>query len=98
MPLNSGNYSIRPIPLCVIENFPRSERHWKLRIPSEQTIPECNYTWFIEGPSDNYLVDTGMESERFAARKYKILHLQTLDEGLKKTVAYFDEILSSPLG
>jgi len=79
-----GNYSIHPIPLCVIENFPRTERHWKLRVSSEETIPECNYTWYIEGPSKNYLVDTGMESERFAARKYKIRHIQTLDEGLQK--------------
>jgi N-acyl homoserine lactone hydrolase len=33
---------------------------------------------------ENYLVDTGMESERFAARKYKTVHIQTLDEGLNK--------------
>ena len=84
MASNLGNYSIHPIPLCVVENFPRTERHWKLRVPSDETIPECNYTWYIEGPKENYLVDTGMESERFAARKYKIRHIQTLDEGLHK--------------
>lgn len=79
-----GYYAVHPIPLCVIENFPRSERHWKLRISSEETIPECNYAWYLEGPRENYLVDTGMESERFSARSYKVKHIQTLDEGLKK--------------
>ena len=80
---NFGSYSIRPIPLCVIENFPRAERHWKLRISSEETLPECNYTWYLEGPNENYLIDTGMESVRLAG-KYKVTHIQTLDEGLKK--------------
>ena len=81
---NIGNYAIHPIPLCIVENFPRTERHWKLGISSQETIPECNYTWYIEGPSKNYLVDTGIESERFATGKYKIRHVQTLDEGLNK--------------
>lgn len=84
MAQNIGNYSIHPIPLCIIENFPRTERHWKMGISSEETLPECNYTWYIEGPEKNYLVDTGMESERFSGGKYNITHIQTLDEGLSK--------------
>lgn len=89
---NLGNYAIHPIPLCVIENFPRTERHWKLRIPSEETIAECNYTWYIEGPHENYLVDAGMESERFSTGKYRIRHIQTLDEGLGKLGLTVDDI------
>jgi hypothetical protein len=29
---NLGSYSIHPIPLCALENFPRSQRHWMLRV------------------------------------------------------------------
>jgi glyoxylase-like metal-dependent hydrolase (beta-lactamase superfamily II) len=81
---NIGKYSIHPIPLCAVENFPRAQRHWLLRVPLEETIWDCNYTWYVEGPGEKYLIDTGMGAERFAARKYKVVHIQTLDEGLNK--------------
>jgi glyoxylase-like metal-dependent hydrolase (beta-lactamase superfamily II) len=85
MSANSGNYAIYPIPLCVVENFPRAHLHWSLPVNSEERIPDCHYVWYIEGPRERYLVDAGITADRFSsARGLKSTHIQTVDEALNK--------------
>ena len=80
----SGDYSIHPLPLCTIENFPRAHLHWMLPMSSEERIRDCHYVWYLEGPRERYLIDAGISAERFAARHMKSVHIQTLDEALNK--------------
>lgn len=84
MPTRSDDYIIHPIPLNTNEDYPRANLHWLLPIPSDQKIRVCHYAWYIEGPSDNYLVDTGLTTDRLIARNFKSIHIQTIDEGLEK--------------
>lgn len=92
MASETGNYVVHPIPLCTNETFPRASMHWLLPVPSDQKITVCHYAWYIEGPGHNYLVDAGVTAERFIARNFKSLHIQTVEEGLHKLDLAVDDI------
>ncbi len=80
----SNHYSIYPLPLCTNESFPRAHLHWMLPMSSEERVRDCHYVWYIEGPSAKYLVDAGIQAERFIAKNVKSVHIQTVDEALNK--------------
>jgi len=82
MSLKTNHYKIRQIPLCTGEDFPRANLHWLLPVSSDEKMRDCQYVWYLEGPSENYFVDAGVTPERFISRNFKSVHIQTLDEGL----------------
>jgi glyoxylase-like metal-dependent hydrolase (beta-lactamase superfamily II) len=55
-----------------------------LPMSSEERVRDCHYVWYIKGPRENYLVDAGIQAERFIAKGLQSVHIQTLDEGLNK--------------
>jgi glyoxylase-like metal-dependent hydrolase (beta-lactamase superfamily II) len=82
--IKTSNYVIHPIPLCVVEDFPRASLHWLLPVPLEEKVRDGHFVWYLEGPRENYLVNAGATAERFTSRNFKATHIQTLDEGLQK--------------
>jgi len=84
MSTKSGNIVIHPIPLCVVEDFPRASLHWLLPVPLEDKVRDFHYVWYLEGPRENYLVDAGVTADRFTSRNFRATHIQTVDEGLKR--------------
>jgi N-acyl homoserine lactone hydrolase len=84
MSSKKGNIVIHPIPLCVVEDFPRASLHWLLPVPLEDKVRDFHFVWYLEGPRENYLVDAGVTAERFSSRHFKTTHIQTVDEGLQK--------------
>jgi len=79
--VNDG-YKIHALPLCTVDDFPRSHLHWMLPVPFDVRVRDCHYVWYIEGLGDKYLIDAGISAERFVAKKRKSTHIQTLDEAL----------------
>jgi N-acyl homoserine lactone hydrolase len=84
MSFQAGSYVIHPIPLCVVEDFPRANLHWLLPVPLEEKVRDGHFVWLLEGSRENYLVDAGATAERFTSRNFKTTHIQTVDEGLEK--------------
>ena len=84
MSKKKGNYVIHPIPLSIVENFPRASLHWLLPVSLDDKVPDYHYVWYLEGPRENYLVDAGVTTERFISRNFRTTHIQTLEEGLQK--------------
>jgi N-acyl homoserine lactone hydrolase len=82
--MESGHYVIHPIPLCTVEDFPRANLHWLLPVSSEEKVRDCHFVWYLEGPGANYLVDAGVTADRFTARGFRSMHIQTVEEGLRK--------------
>lgn len=77
-----SNYAIHPLPLCTNESYPRAHLHWMLPVSSEERVRDCHYVWYIEGPGSRYLVDAGIQADRFLAKGVNSKHVQTLDEAL----------------
>ena len=92
MPIKSDKYRIHPIPISTNETFPRANLHWLLPVPSDQKIRVGHYAWYIEGPGDNYLVDTGVPAEMLIARHFKSTDIQTVEAGLEKLGLAIDDI------
>ena len=84
MSKKKGDYVIHPIPLNIVENFPRASLHWLLPVSLDDKVPDYHYVWYLEGPREHYLVDTGAATERFVSRNFRTTHIQTLEEGLRK--------------
>jgi N-acyl homoserine lactone hydrolase len=84
MPVKAEHCVIHQIPLCTVEDFLRANLHWLLPVSREDKLREGHYVWLLEGPRENYLVDAGVNAERFASRHFKSQDIQTLEEGLKK--------------
>ena len=59
MAMKTGTYVIHPIPLCIVEDFPRASLHWLLPVPLEEKVRDGHFVWFLEGPRENYLVNAG---------------------------------------
>ena len=79
-----GGYSIYPLPLCTVENYPRANLHWMLPMSRDERVRDCHYVWYIEGPRERYLIDAGIAAERFIAKGLQSVNIQTLDEALNK--------------
>jgi len=76
-------YSVRPIALAVGSSYLDDKMY---RMGKGAHVPAAIYTWFIEGPERNILVDSGFSTEIMVkaglATNYR--HLQTVEEGLAK--------------
>jgi len=83
------DYVIHPIPLMKHE-MPTA------RMVSHTSYGEIfnnvNYIWYIEGISQNVIIDTGMDTEVNIAYGYKSETIQTVEEGLDKVGLGTDDI------
>jgi len=80
---------IYPIPLVQLKHD-KSMMTYRLNIG--QPLYCANYAWYIEGPKEKILVDTGGASELFAERGQLDKVIQTLDTGLSKLGVSFNDI------
>lgn len=76
-------YSIRPIPICISGT---DLSRYTYRMGFGIGCINCNYTWYIEGPSRNILVDTGLSAELFSKYGWRVpkYNIQSLEQGLAK--------------
>ena len=73
-------YTIHPIPLFMIEDYPKSRMTWLMNF--DETITMAWYAWYISGGDRHILVDTGSRTEDFVARGEKVVPVQSIQEGL----------------
>ena len=76
------NYVIHPIPLTKTEGIPKEMYTWLFNYG--QTVSDAHFSWYLKGPRENIIVDTGMTAEKIISLGMKAEAIQTLDEGLEK--------------
>jgi len=79
----SKAYSIRPIPISISGT---ELSRYTYRMGGGIGCINATYAWYIEGPSRNILVDTGMTAEKMREYGYPIprYNIQTPEQGLAR--------------
>jgi len=79
-----ATYTIRPIPIAKIHNFPKSLMTYKMGFGESLSI--VSYIWYLESEKikKNILIDAGSSAARYRQRGFEAQEIQSVKDGLNK--------------